>query len=227
MDNLKVLAAAALASAALSSPLVVAAQTLDIYACYACQNTGNAAIDAALAANPSVAADGLLFAFFNTGATTVTNATFAVSGANPNDSFKIGSIAAGASFIALPGLSDDGGTHGAGGLFESVGATRDTSDGQGGVTDLSVFSFTALLGGHSASSGAIVAGDPALIRTWRDPGATGQTSFLGLGPNGDGGCTNCYFGKIGSVVSVPETETYAMMLAGLGALGIGARRRKT
>ncbi len=38
----------------------------DILACYACQNTGNSIIDAALMANPSVANDGLLFAFVNT-----------------------------------------------------------------------------------------------------------------------------------------------------------------
>jgi hypothetical protein len=55
--------------------------------------------------------------------------------------------------------------------------------------------------------------------------------FLGLGPNGDAGCKNCYFGLIGSgtadvAAPVPEPETYALMLAGLGVLGWASRRRK-
>src|SRR5581483_8363000 len=47
-----------------------------IYACYACQNTGDQAIDDALAANPSVANDGLLFEFNNTSGTAITGGVF-------------------------------------------------------------------------------------------------------------------------------------------------------
>src|ERR1017187_6079069 len=88
----------------------------DILACYACQNTGNAAVDAALVANPSVASDGLLFAFENTSGTQVTNAVFNVTGSS--DSFNIGTIAANSTVIILPGLSNDGGVHTAGTLFQ-------------------------------------------------------------------------------------------------------------
>lgn len=220
------LAAAACAAAALCAP-AHAVSVLDIYACYACNTTGNAAIDAALAANPSVASDGLLFAFVNTGASDITNATFSVANASPNDAFAIGTIPVGATVIVMPGLSVDGGTHAPGGLFSNTFSTMDTSDGDGGVSDASIFTFTGTSAGQAVTSGSIVPGDPSLIMTWRDPGATGQTSFIGLGPDGDGGCTNCYFGKIGSgsIAAVPEPSNLSLYLAGLGLLGAAMRRR--
>ena len=230
--SLKSIAAAALASVAVFAPAASSAQSLDIFACYACQNSGNAAIDASLLANPSVPSDGLLFAFVNNTGFAISNAMFSVTSANPVDSFNIGSIAAGATFIMLPGLSNDSGAHATGGLFSSIGSTADTSDGAGGVNDASVFTFSGLAGGSALNSGSIIPGTPSLIRTWRDLGATGQTSFLGLGPNGDGGCTNCYFSRIGSasiadsVAPVPEPETYALLLAGIGFLGWQSRRRR-
>lgn len=227
----RLLATAALAGLAYV-PSANAVSVLNIFACYACQNTGNAAIDAALTANPTVSFDGLLLAFVNTGASAITGATFSVTNAAVNDAFSIGTIAAGATVILLPGLSNDGNAHLPGGLFAHTGATMDTSDGDGSVTDASIFSFAGLFSSSAVTSGNIVPGDASLIRTWRDVGATGQTTFLGLGPNGDGGCTNCYFGLIGNgnvnvTAPVPEPETYALMLAGLGALGWASRRRKS
>ena len=224
------LATAALAGLAYV-PNASAVSVVNIFACYACQNTGNAAIDAALTANPTVSADGLLFAFVNTSLSAITGAKFSVTNATVNDSFSIGTIGAGATAILMPGLSNDGALHLAGGLFAHTGSTMDTSDGDGGVTDASIFSFTGLFNASAVTSGNIVPGDPSLIRTYRDVGATGKTSFLGLGPNGDSGCTNCYFGPIGSgavdvAAPVPEPETYALMLAGLGVLGWASRRRK-
>ena len=124
-----------LATAVLASfsyvPSAFAVSVVNIYACYACQNTGNAAIDAALAANPSVPNDGLLFAFVNASSSAVTGATFSVTNATVNDMFSIGTIGAGATKILLPGLSDDGAVHLPGGLFAHTGSTMDTSDGNG------------------------------------------------------------------------------------------------
>lgn len=227
----RLLTTAALAGLAFA-PSAFAVSVVNIFACYACQNTGNAAIDAALAANPSVPSDGLLFAFVNTSSSAITGATFSVTNAIVNDSYSIGTINAGATIILLPGLSNDGASHLPGGLFAHTGITMDTSDGDGGVSDASIFSFAGLFNSFAVTAGDIVAGDPALIRTWRDPGATATTSFLGLGPNGDPGCNNCYFGQIGTGITnvtapVPEPETYALMFAGLGVLGWASRRRKT
>ena len=225
MRLLKLLLAVALTGAALASP-AYAVSVIDIYACYACQNTGNAAIDAALTANPSVAADGLLFAFANLSASPVTNAVFSVNNANPNDSFDIGTIGAGATVIVMPGLSDDSGVHPAGGLFSHTGSTMDTSDGDGGVSDASMFSFAGLVGSTAVVSGNIVPGEPSLIMPWRSPAGAGMTSFIGLGPNGDAGCTNCYFAKIGSVAAVPEPNAVVFLVAALGLMIMEISRKK-
>ena len=225
--NILKLVAAAILSASLT-PAAFAASQIDIFACYACQNSGVPSIDAALASNPSVATDGLLFAFVNTGPTSVTNAVFSVSNASPNDQYNIGTIGGNSTVIVMPGLSNDGGAHS--GLFTYTGTTVDTSDGQGGVSDTSIFSFTGLLGAQILNSGNITPGNPALIQTWRDPGATGKTSFLGNGPNGDWYCYNCYFGQIGTA-SIPAASVTpipaAIWMVGSALVGlIGFGRSK-
>ena len=210
-----------------------------ISVCYACQDTGDTAIDAALAANPSVAFDGILFAFKNTSAFAITGGVFSLSGTSPADSFVVPTIAAGGEFIFMPGLTSDGGSHSVGGLFASTGFTKDTSDGDGGVTDSSIFGFTGLsdalavtsltAGSSTAIAGTFTASDPGLFKTWITPD-TGSTSFLGLGPNGDGGCTNCYFGVVATLntptaSSVPEPGSISLVLTGLGMSSWILRRR--
>jgi hypothetical protein len=225
MKDIKLLAALLLVAGL--APAAFASSSVNIYACYACQNTGMTAIDSALTANPSVAYDGLLFAFDNTGTTAVTNAVFSVSSASPNDQFDIGTIAAGSWVIVMPGLSNDGGVHASGGLFAATGSAADTSEGAGGVNDASIFTFTGTSGALALTSGSIIPGTASLIHTYRDPGATGQTSFLGLGPNGDG-CNNCYFAQIGSASATPVPLPAAGWLFGpaiAGVLGIAKRRR--
>jgi uncharacterized protein (TIGR03437 family) len=188
---------------------VLAAQVGTITVCYACQNTGDAAIDAALAANSDVAYDGILFAFKNTGSLPITGAVLSVGGdASPPDSFALPTIPSGGEFILIPGKMSDGGKHPSGGLFEDTGYTMDTSDGDGGVDDSSVFKFVGNYGGQAVTSttagkstaiaGTFTPGDAGLILPWRDPGG-GSTSFIGDGPDGDGGCDNCYYGVVATL----------------------------
>jgi uncharacterized protein (TIGR03437 family) len=177
-----------------------------ILVCYACQNSGDAAIDAALAANPDVAADAILFAFKNTSSFAITGGVLSVKGTTPSDSFVLPTIPAGAEFILIPGITSDGANHPSGGLFELIGP-MDTSEGAGGVDDTSIFQFTGIANGLAVTSvtagtnppdGTFTPGDPGLIMPWRSP-AGGKTSFVGDGPDGDADCTNCYFGVVASL----------------------------
>jgi hypothetical protein len=210
----------------------------DIYVCYACQNTGDAAIDAALANNPGVASDGILFAFKNTSSSAITGGVFSLSGASPNDSFTLPTLAAGSEFILMPGITSDGGSHTTGGLFAHTGSAMDTSDGDGGVSDSSIFSFTgisnalavsSITAGMGPANGAFTSGDPGLIKPYRDnPTGSERISFLGLGPSGDGGCSNCYFGLVATLDTpnasgVPEPST--LLLFGSALIAIGAARK--
>ena len=105
----------------------------------------------------------------------------------------------------------------------------DTSDGDGGVSDSSLFAFTGSQGPLAVTSGVFTPADS--FRPYRDNAAF-STSFVGQGPNGDGGCINCYFGEIAllsvpSVGAVPEPSTWAMMILGFAGIGFMAYRRKS
>ena len=127
-----------------------ATQVGEVFVCYACQNTGVPAIDAALANNPGVAGDGILFDFVNTSGADITGGVFSENG-SPNDSFAFPTIAAGTSFILMPGITSDGGVHPSGGLFDATGV-MDTSDGAGGLIDSTEFTFTGLQGALAVTS---------------------------------------------------------------------------
>jgi len=211
----------------------------DIFVCYACQNTGDATIDAALAANTGVASDGILFAFKNTSGSAITGGVFSVGGTSPSDSFVVPIIEPGGEFILMPGITSDGGSHPSGGLFAHTGSAMDTSDGGGGVADDSIFMFTglsntlavtSLTAGTGAANGTFTSGDPGLIKPFRDnPTGSSRVSFLGDGPSGDGGCNNCYFGLVATldtpnvVSGVPEPST--LLLFGSALIAIGAARK--
>ena len=216
-----------------------AGQVGTIYVCYTCNTTGNSAIDAALTANPSIANDGILFAFINTSGFSINGGVFSVTNASPADSFTLPTIAAGGTFILMPGITSDGNFHTSGGLFFDSGATADTSDGAGGVTDASVFSFTGTdntlavtsttFGSSTGTAGTFTAGDPGLDKPYIFPVSAGSSvSFLGLGPSGDGGCTNCYYGEVATLntpnAGTPEPGTLTLLIGGLGAIGIFRRR---
>jgi hypothetical protein len=88
MTRLKMIGFTALFAVCALAP-AHAAQIGQIFVCYACQNTGDTAIDAALAANPAAAFDGILFAFKNTSSASITGGVFSVSGTSPSDSFAL------------------------------------------------------------------------------------------------------------------------------------------
>jgi len=213
-------------------------QVGEILVCYACSNTGNAAIDEALTNNPGVASDAILFAFVNTSAFPITGGVFSVSGASPNDSYALPTIAAGATFILIPGVTSDGAVHLSGGLFEVTGV-KDTSDGIGGLTDSSVFQFTGTsnalavdsltAGSSTAISGTFTPADPGLILPYVGNPTAGMTSFIGLGPSGDGPCTNCYFGVVATLdtpsATTPEPKSLTLLLTALGLMAWIVRRQ--
>ena len=222
------LALTAGAGAGVSATSASAATVGGIYACYACQNSGDPSIDAVLAAHPDVAYDGLLFEFKNTSNVAIAGGTFSLSAGSYTDSYAVGTIAANSDVIILPGLSNDGGVHPAGSLFAAVGYTMDTSDGQGAVNDSSAFAFTGLQGLLAVTSGSFTPSQSYL--PYRDNPAY-STSFVGQGPNGDGGCNNCYFGQVATlsvpnpVSGTPEPGSWALMIGGFGLVGTAVRRR--
>ena len=220
---------------------VQAAQIGEILACYACSNTGDPLIDAALAANPGVAGDGILFAFRNTSGTAITGGIFSLSGTSPADSFTLPTIAANGEFILMPGITNDSKAHPSNGLFAHTGNAMDTSDGAGNVSDSSIFMFTGMwmsLGvvsdtaGTNPANGTFTPGDPGLFKPYRDNPSAGRTSFVGDGPNGDGGCNNCYFGVVAfldvpTMNMVPEPSTMLLFGSALIALGIVRKAKKS
>ncbi len=93
-----------------------------------------------------------------------------------------------------------------------------------------IFSSMALF---SNPDGILFNGDDALLTSAAGPGnlsfgwgpTTGGMMYLKVGGVSTGTLGGIYSGAV-SVSAVPEPETLAMMLAGLGALGFLARRRK-
>ena len=95
--------------------------------------------------------------------------------------------------------------------YLSSGAT-----GNGLRVDFNGVGFNPAVVGYAATNGAVFTGTYTFTAT-----ATGDTTLRFLGVrNGFTHLDNV------SVTAVPEPETYAMMLAGLGAVGFMARRRK-
>ena len=89
---------------------------------------------------------------------------------------------------------------------------------KGVMTEIALFgpgSFSSVLTGNSANTGSfsfsnLVAGAYTISFTF---------SSAGKGLAG-------FYGTMSTVAAVPEPETYALVLAGLGVVGFAARRRK-
>ena len=103
-----------------------------------------------------------------------------------------------------------------------IGTTGYKADGSGGFTKCSGASFV---------SGAGTTGADYVNLALATGGGAWNLNILRSGGNNAVSFTNAFIdGKIDEIVTqipgVPEPETYAMMLAGLGAIGYAARRRK-
>ena len=118
--------------------------------------------------------------------------------------------------------------------FDSVGTTL--AGGQDVITfnglASGIYDFTLTLSGQfmSLSSASLngIAGTVTTIGKWSFAGidGTSATPLVLTLAGTTSKSTALYSGEL-SVAAVPEPETYAMFLAGLGALGFVARRRRT
>ncbi len=138
--------------------------------------------------------DGPAFQFSNSGTKPITGARFAIA-ANKAlgvkaDSFSIGTINAGASFVLIPGATNDRKKRTNSSLFfYYVGPTspRDTSDSEPNSNAIT-FQFNGKIGTSNVTSGKIVVGASAGPSA---DGSVAQINFLGGPGNADGPCNDC------------------------------------
>jgi len=149
----------------------------DIEACYFCANNfGGLGV-----------IDGPTFLIRNTGNTSLTNLVFSADiGGATQDSFAVGTIAAGGSVIIEPGVSQDGGAHS--GFFTFLGNALDTSE-VGPEGDNIKFELTGLRNGQVVDTGIFTAGQTAGPST---DGSVAHINFLGGPGNADAPCGDCF-----------------------------------
>jgi len=167
------------------APPALFSNTGTITVCYYCANN--------LGISPT--ADGPVFVIQNSATSAITGATLSIvppSGAM--DSFLIGTIGPGSSFVLTPGVSND---HGTGHTFFAVtGSLLDTSD-SGPNADTTQFRLIGSEGGNSVDTGIFT---PAATRSLSNDGTT-TLNFLG---NEDGPCNNCFGPKVVATLSLPH-----------------------
>jgi hypothetical protein len=138
--------------------------------------------------------DAPAFRFSNTGTEAIKDAAFTIEASTSlnivKDTFHIGTIKPGKSFVIVPGASNDKKTHPSGGFFtfNAPGSPLDTSDS--GPNDSSIqFEFTGKVGGKSVTSGII---EPATTAGPSVDGSVTLLNFLGGPGNADGPCDDCF-----------------------------------
>ena len=105
--------------------------------------------------------------------------------------------------------------------------TEDVASWFRGETFLGNVNYIAGAGTQSGQGGAITLSNPFGNMAVNTMTFAASEGFSGGGCGGVGGrCTNQSDYNVVSVTAVPEPQTYALMLAGLGAMAFVARRRR-
>jgi hypothetical protein len=200
---------AASAQSSLAAPKVVGTVTVCYYS-VECTYTSAGGIGGVV--------DGPAFQFTNTGSEPIIDATFSIAADSKlgvkGDSFKIGTINAGASFVLIPGATDDHKKRTNTALFfYYVGPTspRDTSDVGPNASTLA-FTFNGKVGTSKVTSGKIL---PSASVAPSADGTVAAINFLGGPGNADGPCNDC----------VKPTQIATITLAG-GAAASEAQSAK-
>jgi hypothetical protein len=153
--------------------------------------------------------DAPAFQFTNTGTVAITGATFTIKANTAlnvvKDVYHIGKIAPGASYVIVPGASNDKKTHPTGGFFtySAPGNPLDTSD-SGPDDNALVFKFAGKAGTATASSVNITPGASVAPST---DGTVAAINFLGGPGNADGPCNDCVAPKVIANITVPAAES--------------------
>ena len=173
--------------------------------------------------------DAPTFVFENTSGADITNGIFTIgaNSATVADSFDIGTLAAGGSFILTPGVQNDGQ---AGHTFFAATGARDTSD-SGPSEDTVPFEFTGLQNGIVIDSGIFT---PNATKGESPDKTIPIINFLGGGPNSDGACNNCFAPTVVATLNtpqpVPEATTRAstalLLALGMGSIYLTFRKKK-
>lgn len=171
--------------------------------------------------------DGPAFVVENTSSLAITDGILSIGVGDDNsvaDSFKIGTIAGDSYVVIVPGLSNDGAIHPAGGFFTYMGAIRDSSD-VGPSGDGVPFLFTGLQTGIAADTGIFT---PAATQGLSNDGTVPNINFLGGPGNNDGPCNNCFGPKVVAEIqlsSVPEPATWLLFGTGFTIAVVRCRLR--
>ena len=179
-----------------------------IQVCYFCTNS--------FGINP--AEDGPTFIIQNTSAVAITNGVLTLGPTGGSDSFNVGTVAAGANFILMPGITNDGGVGHT--FFAFTGTILDTSD-VGPNADSTQFRFTGLQGALAVDSSVFI---PATTRRLSNDG-TVVINFLGLE---DGPCNDCFGPGVVATLTTPSgtvPEPSTLILFGSALAALVARRR--
>jgi hypothetical protein len=221
---------AALAIVFCGTQLARATVVGDIQACYKCSNNfGNLGMF-----------DGLTLLFENTSGNDITNAVFQAGiGGWFEDSFSLGTIAAGTSVIIIPNVSSDGNIHY---YFNSDGSIRygffkvgpDMSDWfDWDVNHSTQFEFTGMIDAFLVDSGIFT---PLQSAGPSNDGSLAMVDFLGVGSDNDDVCNDCFGPKVIATFStasppsgpspVPEPATIVLFATGLLIFGFASRRRR-